>query len=98
MKALVMKDIYVLWRHMKVFVFVLAVMAVVGTDFNNVFIVVWSAMLPYTAMAYDERSHWDQLAIMMPYTKRDIVVSKYVLGWLAMAASVVMSVVLQTAV
>ena len=68
-----------------------------GNDFNNVFIVVWSAMLPYSAMAYDERSHWDQMAAMMPYTRRDIVMSKYVLGWLAMVAAAVMSVIVQTA-
>lgn len=97
MKALVMKDIYVLWRHMKIFVLVLVIMSATGNGFNNVFIVVWSAMLPYSAMAYDERSHWDQMAAVMPYTRRDIVMSKYVLGWLAMTASAVMSMIVQTA-
>ena len=97
MKALVLKDVYVLWKHFRIFVLLIAAMALVDNSFNNVFIVVWSAMLPYTAMSYDERSHWPQLAAMMPYSLRDIVLSKYVLGWLAMAASVVMSVVLQTA-
>ena len=44
-------------------------------------------MLPYTAMAYDERSKWNQLAAMMPYSDRDIVLSKYVFGWLFILAA-----------
>lgn len=95
MKALVMKDAYVLWKQLRIFVLVLAVMALVGGTFNNIFVVVWCSMLPYSAMAYDERSHWDQLAAMMPYSRRDIVLSKYVLGWICMGLSVVMMLLLQ---
>lgn len=87
MKALVQKDFYVIWKQMRMFVLVLALLSMVNSAFNTVFLVVWCSMLPYTAMAYDERSHWNQLAAMMPYSKRDIVLSKYVLGWLCMAAA-----------
>lgn len=97
MKALVLKDFYVLWKQMRMFLLIMILLSVVGGIFNSVFVVVWCAMLPYTAMAYDERSHWDQLAAMMPYSKRDIVLSKYVLGWLCMAAAMVLSLVFQTA-
>lgn len=97
MKALVLKDFYVLWKQMRMFLLIMVLLSVVGGIFNSVFVVVWCAMLPYTAMAYDERSHWDQLAAMMPYSKRDIVLSKYVLGWLSMAAAMVLSLVFQTA-
>ncbi|MCI8819625.1 MAG: ABC-2 transporter permease, partial [Oscillibacter sp.] len=47
--------------------------------------------------AYDERSHWNQLAAMMPYSKRDIVLSKYVLGWICMAAVGVFCLAVQAA-
>ena len=87
MKALIQKDFYVLWKQMKIFILVIFLLSVVNSVFNVVFLVVWCSMLPYTAMAYDERSHWDELAAMMPYSKRDIVLSKYVLGWLCMAAA-----------
>ena len=97
MKALVLKDFYVLWKQMRVVILILVLMSVVGGIFNSVFVVVWCALLPFTAMAYDERSHWDQLAAMMPYSKRDIVLSKYVLGWLCMAAATLISAVLQVA-
>ena len=38
-------------------------------------------MLPYNTIALDEQSHWDQLAAMMPYSDRDVVLSKYLVGW-----------------
>ena len=96
MKALIWKDFYVLWKQMRMVVLILILLSVVGGVFNSVFVTVWCSMLPFTAIAYDERSHWDQLAAMMPYSKREIVLSKYVLGWLSMAA-IALSLVFQTA-
>lgn len=95
MRALVMKDAYVLWRQMKTFLVILVLLSIVGGVFNSIFVVVWCSMLPFTAIAYDERSHWNQLAAMMPYSRRDLVLSKYVLGWLCMAAAMVFSGVIQ---
>lgn len=97
MKALVQKDFYVIWKQMKIFVLVLVLLSMVNSAFNTMFLVVWCSMLPYTAMAYDERSHWNQLAAMMPYSRRDIVLSKYVLGWICMAASGVFCLAVQAA-
>lgn len=97
MKALLLKDLCVLWKQMRMMLLILAFLSVVGGAFNSVFVVVWCALLPYTAIAYDERSHWDQLAAMMPFSKRDLVLSKYVLGWLCMAAATVLSLAFQTA-
>lgn len=97
MKALVMKDAYVLWKQLRIYVLVLAVMSLVGGAFNNIFVVVWCSMLPYTAIAYDERSRWGRMAAMMPYTRRDIVLSKYVLGWICMAGAAALGIAVQTA-
>ena len=97
MRALIMKDAYVLWKQMRIFVLILLAMSLTGGAFNSVFIVVWCSMLPYTAMAYDERSHWDQLAAMMPYSRRDLVLSKYVLGWVCMAVCAVTILAIQAA-
>lgn len=98
MKALLLKDVYVIWKQMRIFLVAVLLMALINSTFNCVFIVVWCSMLPYTAMAYDERSHWNQLAAMMPYSKRDVVLSKYVLGWLCMAVMGLICVVMQTVV
>ena len=64
--------------------------------FYSTFAVVYASMLPYTALAYDERSRWDQMAAMMPYSARDVVLSKYLFGWIAVAVSAAATFVLQT--
>ena len=80
MKALILKDTYVIWRQMKYFLIFILIFSAIPNSFNNAFAVIYAAMMPYTALAYDERSKWDQLAAMMPYTVKSIVGSKYVLG------------------
>ncbi len=98
MKALLLKDFYVLWKQMRIFILVLLVIAFGNGAFGSVFIVIWAAMLPYTAMAYDERCKWDQMAAMMPYSTRDLVLSKYVLGWLCAGAAGLFALVAQTVI
>lgn len=95
MKALLMKDCFVLWKQLRIFILVMVVITVFNGDFGNIFTVIWAAMLPYTAMAYDERSKWDYLAVMMPYSVRDIVMSKYLLGWLCCGAAGLFALVCQ---
>ncbi len=80
MIALLQKDLYVLWKQMKLYGVLLAVYALLPSPYLNIFGVVYGAIMPYTAMAYDERAKWDQLAAMMPYRDLDIVLSKYALG------------------
>ena len=95
MRALLMKDCFVLWKQLRLYVVLMLIFTVFNGAFGNVFIVIWAAMLPYTAMAYDERSKWSQLAAMMPYSDRDIVLSKYAFGWLFILAATAASLVLQ---
>ena len=97
MKALIIKDTYVIWRQMKYFLVMILIFSALPNGFNNAFAVVYASMLPYTALAYDERSKWDQLAAMMPYSTRDMVLGKYVFGWLCIGAAVVLSGLLQMA-
>lgn len=95
MKALFLKDCFVLWKQLRLFLVVMLFITALNGSFGNIFIVIWAAMMPYTALAYDERSKWDQLAAMMPYSVRDIVVSKYVLGWVCIAAAAVFAALVQ---
>ena len=97
MKALILKDIYVIWRQMKYFLILILIFSALPSGFNNAFAVIYTSMLPYTALAYDERSKWDQLAAMMPYSTRDAVLSKYVFGWLCIGGAAVLSGLLQMA-
>ena len=77
MSALLLKDYYVIFRQMKIFLLLILVFSCIPGTFYSTFAVVYASMLPYTALAYDERSKWDQLAAMMPYSARDVVLSKY---------------------
>ena len=47
----------------------------------------YAAMMPISALAYDENCKWDQLAAMMPYSVRDIVLSKYLFGYICLLAT-----------
>ena len=97
MKALIIKDTYVIWRQMKYFLILILIFSALPSGFNNAFAVIYTSMLPYTALAYDERSKWDQLAAMIPYSTRDAVLSKYVFGWLCIGGAAVLSGLLQMA-
>ena len=96
MSALILKDYYVIFRQMRIFLLLVLVFSCIPGAFYSTFAVVYASMLPYTALAYDERSHWGQMAAMMPYSDRDLVLSKYVFGWLFTAAAAAATFVLQT--
>ena len=40
----------------------------------------YASMLPITAISFDEQAKWDYYANMMPYKKRDMALSKYIIG------------------
>ena len=80
MKGLLIKDWKTLLKQMKVMLVIVVVLACIPGTYMAAFALFYAAMLPITALAYDERAKWDELAAMMPYTARSIVGSKYVLG------------------
>ena len=95
MKALLLKDWYVLRKQAWAYLIIVLVWGAIPSEVLNLLAVVYGAMIPYTAMAYDERSKWDQMAAMMPYSIRDIVLSKYLLGWVCSVAAGLCSMALQ---
>lgn len=96
MSALLLKDFYVMWKQTRVLLILILVFSCLPGAFYPTFAVVYAAILPYTAMAYDERSKWGQLAAMLPYADRSIVLSKYLFGYLAIAVTAGISMVIQT--
>lgn len=98
MKALLLKDVISLSRYMR-YVLILLLIFSVLPGFNGAsFAVMFASMLPLTALAYDERTKWDKLAAMMPYTPRQLVLSKYVLGYLLIALALLLSLVVGSTV
>ena len=90
MKGLLLKDAYTLLKQTGIFVLMIAFFALFGGA-TSTFAVVYAGMLPITALAYDERSKWDSLAAMMPYSKADIVLSKYLLGYIGILFAALLS-------
>lgn len=80
MRGLVIKDAYVLMKQMKLFYVLMLAMAVIPNTFTRGFAIMYASMLPITALAFDEQAKWDYYAAMMPYRKRDLALSKYIIG------------------
>lgn len=81
MKGLIFKDLYTLLKQMKLFIAIMLIWAFIPNFSASLFAIVYASILPVTALAYDERSKWNTLAAMMPYSAKDIVLSKYILGY-----------------
>ena len=52
------------------------------------------SMMPLTSMAYDDMSKWDRYALAMPISKKDIVLSKYILSILLSLVSILVSFII----
>ena len=60
-----------------------AVMLLSGSQnasFISAFASLYAMLLPITSLSFDERSGWEKLALSMPVTRRQLVLSKYLLG------------------
>ena len=87
MKGLLIKDFMVIVKQLKLFIIVIPLMALAGGTTAAPMAVLFGSMLPITAIAYDERSKWDELAQMMPYSRLSLVLNKYLLGYICMLAA-----------
>lgn len=100
MKGLLLKDIFTLAKQLKVFLLIILIWSLIPNFSASCFAIVYAALLPVSALAYDERSKWNTLAAMMPYSKKDIVLSKYLLGYILVgivsAVSVISKIILLT--
>lgn len=101
MKGLILKDLFVLQRQTKFYLLIVALLVVVSLFnpsmqvFVGMYFVLFGMMLPITAMAYDERAGWDKYALTMPVTRKKLVVGKYLLGVLLLAAAVMITALLK---
>ncbi|WAT24240.1 ABC-2 transporter permease [Aerococcus urinaeequi] len=93
MKSLLLKDFYVITKQLKIFLIIIPVIALTTGEAMSTFSILLGAVLPMTAIAYDERSKWNELAAMMPYSKFDLIFSKYLLGYICMFGAAVLAFV-----
>lgn len=94
MKGLLLKDIFELWAQAKMLLFLtvlyLALPLVNESSqmLGNVAMLLL-AMLPASALGYDERCKWERYALSMPVSKKDLHTSKFLLGTIAILAGVI---------
>lgn len=92
MLGLVYKDLMVMRRTLLLYGamgIVYGIIALYGDQYGMVFalMMIVSAMVPISAISYDERSKWDKIVNTMPLSRKEIVLSKYLLAILLTAIS-----------
>jgi len=92
MKGLLLKDIINLKSQGKVMAALLMFYIFLALSSNNNamfggIVSVIAAILPITALSFDEKARWDKYALSMPVSRTDMVISKYLLGFLLLGCA-----------
>lgn len=94
MKGLLLKDVYMTVKYCKAYLLIAAVFIACSfasdAGINNMFFIFYPCllcgMIPLNLLGYDERSRWMQYSGTLPYSKTQIVSSKYLIGLFAQTA------------
>ena len=94
MKGLLLKDLYMMKKYCKSYLIIAAFFIAASFVGNhNLFFVSYPillcGMIPVNLLGYDERSRWLQYSDTLPYTKAQIVSSKYLIGLIAQTAMMI---------
>ena len=97
MNGLLMKDLLNLRQTIRVWNLLLALFIVIGfAQRSPIYItsmLTVMVLLPVNALAYDETCKWDAYALTMPVTRRNLVLSKYLLALVGAGAMALLSTV-----
>ncbi|NLO86633.1 MAG: ABC-2 transporter permease [Clostridiales bacterium] len=82
MKGLIIKDFINLKQQLKITIilFIFYLLFGIITQSTSMFymvLVLYSMMIPLSIFSYDEKAKWDRYALTLPVSRRDLVVSKY---------------------
>lgn len=98
MVGLILKDLLNLKRQAKLILLVLIFYLIMGAksdqaEFFSVVIMLFFPVLIISTFSFDERCNWPRYALVMPVTRKEIVLSKYVSGFLFIVGGGVISLV-----
>lgn len=84
MKGLLYKDGYLFWKDQKSLFFLVGIFCVVAPTFYYTMptIIISIIVGSISLLSADEKCEWDRLAMMLPYSSRSLVLSKYIVVWL----------------
>lgn len=96
MKALFLKDLYMLQSMMKqmlvMVVFYIVVLVTTGaTDALSFVLILFAVTFTFSTLSLDEALKWDRYALSGPPTRRDVVCAKYALALALLAAALLIS-------
>lgn len=101
MKGLLLKDLYMMRYYCKSYLLITFLFLAISLTDNgsSMFFAFFPAlicgMIPVNLLAYDERSHFLQYGATLPYTKSQIVSSKYLVGLFVQIAVILLSAIAQ---
>lgn len=99
MKGLLLKDWYMMKKYCRAYLLITVVFLAVSCVSDNIFFTFYPCllcgMIPVNLLSYDERSGWIQYSGALPYTKKQIVSSKYLVGLFSTLAVMAITVVVQ---
>ncbi|MGI5962888.1 MAG: ABC-2 transporter permease [Lawsonibacter sp.] len=99
MSGLILKDILVLRKTLRSYVFFLlfylfmAILGLFSISFVTSFIQVIVMILPISAFAYDEQTKWDRYAMTLPLGRRRVVTARYLFVLLAIVSAALFALV-----
>lgn len=101
MQGLLLKDWYMIKKYCRAYLLLTVIFTVVsffGDD--NLFLIFYPCLLcgviPVNLIAYDENSRWTQYSESLPYTRAQIVSSKYLIGIFTQLAVMILTVIAQS--
>ncbi|MBC3803484.1 ABC-2 transporter permease [Acetobacterium fimetarium] len=99
MKGLILKDLINLKKSMRTLGIMLLAFVVIyiplgSESFISGMVVLMFAMLVITTMSYDDMAKWDTYALTMPISRKEVVLSKYLLMLMLDFTSVVLALAL----
>lgn len=100
MKGLLVKDFYLLWKYCRLMLVMAAVIVGMaclmdGMSSFMIFSCMLCGMVPMTLYAYDERDRWNVYAQTLPISKKQYILSKYLMGLITSGAMILLTVALQ---
>lgn len=98
MKGLLLKDFYMSLKYCKVFFLLMLVfIGITAMNTENLFTMTYAVFLagsiPITLLAYDEQQGWKHYNKALPYTKAEIVSSKYIFCLFAQIIMIVLTLI-----
>lgn len=97
MKSLLLKDLIALKSYSKTLVILIGLFIVLSfgnedMNFLSGIIILMMAMLTITSFSYDQYAKWDLFSQTLPISRKDVVMSKYLLGILSVFSGGVLAV------